>query len=40
MEIYKDITFEGSAPLPNLPDGHKCRGFMGILFCVTLDGPG
>jgi 6-pyruvoyltetrahydropterin/6-carboxytetrahydropterin synthase len=41
MTIFKQFTFDSAHFLPNVPDGHKCKGIHGHTYKLTLflDGP-
>lgn len=36
MLIYKEFTFDSAHFLPNVPDGHKCKGIHGHTYKLTL----
>ncbi|PYI76666.1 MAG: 6-pyruvoyl tetrahydropterin synthase, partial [Verrucomicrobia bacterium] len=38
--LTKDFTFEAAQTLPNVPEGHKCRGLHGHSFKVEVSVEG
>ena len=36
MEIYKVFAFDAAHFLPNVPEGHKCRGMHGHTYHLTV----
>lgn len=36
MEIFKQFTFDSAHSLPNVPDGHKCKGIHGHTYHLTV----
>jgi len=40
MIIYKQFTFDSAHFLPNVPDGHKCKGLHGHTYRLTVYAKG
>ena len=36
MEIYKEFSFDSAHFLPNVPDGHKCKGMHGHTYKLKV----
>ena len=36
ITLAKDFHFDAAQSIPNLPEGHKCRGLHGHSFLVTI----
>src|SRR4051812_20977412 len=36
MIVFKQFTFDSAHYLPNVPDGHKCKGMHGHTYILTV----